>query len=180
MKTKKKKQNKKCTSEKIAEIVRVNHAGEYGAKRIYQGQLAILKGHKEIQHMMEQEQEHLDYFEEEIKKRNVKPTIFSPIWHMAGFALGAATAVLGEKAAMACTVAVEEVIGDHYQEQLDALEGDEAEKVLRNKISKFRDDELEHRDTGLEHDAENVVGYPILSFAIKTASRIAIEISKRV
>lgn len=164
---------------KIEEIIRVNHAGEFGAKRIYQGQLSVLKDHTEIKHMLEQELEHLDYFEKEIIARRVRPTVFSPIWNMAGFALGALTARLGEKAAMACTVAVEEVIGEHYQEQLDQLKGNKEENELRKRIAKFRDEELEHRDTGIELDAKNALAYPVLTGFIKIASKTAIWLSKR-
>jgi ubiquinone biosynthesis monooxygenase Coq7 len=169
------KKNKK----KIEEIIRVNHAGEFGAKRIYQGQLSVLKGNKEIEHMLEQELHHLDYFENEIKNRKVRPTILSPIWNIAGFALGALTARLGEKAAMACTVAVEEVIGEHYQEQLDELKNTPQEKELRKKIAKFRDEELEHRDKGIEMDAKNAPAYPLLTGFIKIASKTAIMLSKK-
>lgn len=165
----------------IEQILRVNHAGEYGAKRIYEGQLAMLKGTPSepvIQHMKEQELEHLAYFEQAIANRHVRPTLLTPLWHMAGFALGAATALLGEKAAMACTVAVEEVIDEHYQQQLAQLGEDEAE--LKARITKFRDDELEHRDTGLAHEAEQAPAYTILTQAIKTASKAAIWLSTRV
>ncbi len=166
-------------SKKIEEIIRVNHAGEFGAKRIYQGQLSVLKDHPEIKHMLEQELHHLDYFEKEIVKRKIRPTILSPIWNIAGFALGALTARLGEKAAMACTVAVEEVIGEHYQDQLNNLKDDKDEKELRKKISKFRDEELEHRDKGIEFDAHQAPAYPILTGFIKLASKTAIMLSKK-
>ncbi len=169
----------KKTKNKIEEIIRVNHAGEFGAKRIYQGQLSVLKDHTEIKHMLEQELNHLEYFEKEIIKRKVRPTILSPIWNIAGFALGAITARLGEKAAMACTVAVEEVIGEHYQEQLDQLKDSKSEKELRNKIAKFRDEELEHRDKGIEFDALKAPAYPILTGLIKLASKTAIKLSKK-
>ena len=166
-------------SKKIEEIIRVNQAGEFGAKRIYQGQLSVLKDHPEIKHMLEQELHHLAYFEKEIVKRKIRPTILSPIWNIAGFALGALTAKLGEKAAMACTVAVEEVIGDHYQDQLDHLKNTKDEKELRTKISKFRDEELEHRDKGIEFEAHKAPAYPILTGFIKLASKTAIMLSKK-
>jgi len=170
---------KKVNSKDLDSIIRVNHAGEFGAKRIYQGQLAVLKGNKEIQHMMDQELEHLEYFEQEMISRKVRPTILSPLWNIAGFALGAGTALLGEKAAMACTVAVEEVIGKHYQEQIDKLHSSSTEIKLRKKIEKFRDDELEHLETGLKNDAENALAYPVLSMFIKGASKLAIKLSKK-
>lgn len=169
-------------SQEIAQIIRVNHAGEYGAKRIYEGQLKVLKGtpaEKTIEHMKDQELEHLEYFSNAIVKNRVRPTLLQPIWHFAGFALGAITAKLGPKAAMACTVAVEEVINEHYLEQLEALKGAKHHD-LREKIEKFRQDELEHKETALENKAEDAVGYPILSAAIKTASRTAIWLSKRI
>jgi ubiquinone biosynthesis monooxygenase Coq7 len=165
----------------VKQMIRVNHAGEYGARRIYQGQLAVLKGTKcenTIRHMAEQEEAHLAYFEEEVVKRQVRPTALQPVWHVLGFALGAGTALLGEKAAMACTVAVEETIDEHYQEQLEAL--DEGESALKAKIERFRAEELEHRDIGIEHDAEQTPGYEVLSGAIKAGSKLAIWLSKRV
>ncbi len=166
--------------EAIARMIRVDHAGEYGAKRIYEGQLAVLKG-KEcapvIEHMKAQEQVHLDYFENQLTARRVRPTILHPLWHVAGFALGAGTALLGEKAAMACTVAVEEVIDEHYQEQLAQLPDEEA--ALKTSIERFRQEELEHRDTGLEHAAEQAVAYPLLTAAIKAGSRAAIFLAQR-
>ena len=166
--------------EYLQRLIRVNHAGEYGAKRIYAGQLAVLGKSDvgdEIRHMAEQEEEHLQYFADEIGKRNVRPTALMPIWHVAGFALGAATALMGKKAAMACTVAVEEVIDEHYQSQQNTLGDDE--KSLKDSIQKFREEELEHRDTGLAHDAEKAAAYPLLSHAIKKGSRLAIWLSER-
>lgn len=162
----------------ISKIVRVDHAGEFGAKRIYQGQLSVLKDHKEISHMLEQELHHLEFFEEELAKRNIRPTILSPLWNKLGFALGAATAMLGEKGAMACTVAVEEVIGEHYQSQLHSLRPTD-EKELSKRIEQFRDEELEHRDTGLDFDAEEAPAYSLVTRIIKGASKCAIFLSKR-
>lgn len=168
----------------VASMIRVNHAGEYGAKMIYEGQLSVLgsdpKMKKLIGHMAEQEQVHLDYFEKEIVRRGVRPTALHPLWHIAGYALGAVTAKMGPEAAMACTVAVEEVISEHYAEQLDALEGKAEEKELRAKIARFKAEEEEHHDTGLEHDAESAPGYRLLSAAIKGGSRLAIKIAKRI
>ncbi len=175
--------NKKSTDrETLEEIIRVDHAGEYGATRIYDGQIAVFgknsKIGKTIQHMADQEQEHIDKFNELILEHQVRPTALLPIWNIAGFALGASTALLGEKAAMACTVAVEKVIGEHYQEQLELLEDDH--KELKKTISKFRDDELEHHDIGIEHDAESAPGYKIMSKVIEFGCKTAISISKKI
>lgn len=166
---------------RIARMIRVDHAGEYGAKRIYQGQLAVLgRGPKGdlIRHMQAQEQVHLDAFSALIAKRRVRPTVLLPFWHVAGFALGAATALLGERAAMACTVAVEEAIDEHYAAQAASLGEDEAE--LRGVIETFRAEELEHRDIGLAHEAEQAPGYRLLSGLIKAGCRVAIAASERV
>ena len=166
----------------LEQIIRVDHAGEYGATRIYDGQIAVFgknsKIGKTIQHMADQEQEHIDKFNELILEHRVRPTALLPVWNIAGFALGASTAFLGEKAAMACTVAVEKVIGEHYQEQLDLLEDDH--KDLKKIISKFRDDELEHHDIGIEHDAESAPGYKIMSKVIELGCKTAIAISKKI
>jgi len=166
----------------LEEIIRVDHAGEYGATRIYDGQIAIFgknsKIGKTIQHMADQEQEHIDKFNELILEYRVRPTALLPIWNIAGFALGASTALLGEKAAMACTVAVEKVIGEHYQEQLDLIQDDL--KDLKKTISKFRDDELEHHDIGIEHDAENAPGYKIMTKVIEIGCKTAIAVSKKI
>ena len=168
-------------TEKLLErIVRVDHAGEYGAVRIYEGQLAVLGNSDKadvIRHMAEQEREHRDKFNELIGARRVRPTALMPVWHAAGFALGAATALMGERAAMACTAAVEEVIDEHYAKQAAALGDDEAE--LRETIEKFREDELEHRDTAIAHEAEETPGYEALSAVIKKGSKLAIWLSER-
>jgi len=165
----------------IDRMLRVDHAGEYGARRIYEGQLAVL-GRRSgtsatIRRMHAQEQEHLAHFETLVVGRRVRPTALQPLWHVAGFALGAATALLGERAAMACTVAVEEVIEEHYARQIAALGDDEAD--LRGKLTAFREDELQHRDVGLAHEAEQAPAYPALSAAIKSGSRLAIWLSER-
>ncbi len=166
--------------DRIERLVRVDHAGEYGAKRIYQGQLAVLgRGPKGdvLRHMQAQEQIHLDTFAALIAERRVRPTALLPLWHVAGFALGAATAALGERAAMACTVAVEEAIDEHYAAQAASLGDDEA--GLRGTIERFRAEELEHRDIGLAHEAEGAPGYRLLHRAIKAGCRAAIALSKR-
>ena len=168
-------------SDVVERTIRVDHAGEYGAKRIYEGQLAVLGRTKYgplIEHMKAQEQVHLDTFSRLIGERRVRPTALLPFWHVAGFALGAASALLGHRGAMACTVAVEEAIDEHYRAQEDTLGDDEAE--LRTDIARFRAEELEHRDTGLEHGAEQAPAYRLLSAAIKTGCKIAIKISERV
>lgn len=165
----------------LEEVIRVDHAGEYGAKRIYQGQLAVLRGteHEDtIRHMQEQEQEHLDTFSRLISERRVRPTVLLPFWHVAGFALGAATAAMGPRAAMACTVAVEEAIDEHYQAQEAALGEDEA--TLKADIARFRAEELEHRDIGLANEAELTPGYRLLSAAIKMGCKVAIRLSEKV
>ncbi len=165
----------------VEETIRVDHAGEYGAKRIYQGQLAVLRGTKWeglIRHMQEQEQVHLDTFSRLIGERRVRPTALLPVWHVAGFALGAATAMLGHRAAMACTVAVEEAIDEHYQAQEAALGEDEGS--LRAHIVQFRAEELEHRDIGLEHEAEQAPAYRLLSAAIKAGCKVAIKVSEKI
>lgn len=170
---------------KLHEMIRVNQAGEYGAARIYAGQLAILKGDAcapTLQHMKDQEQVHLDTFNKMMVEMRVRPTILSPIWHLAGFALGAGTALLGKEAAMACTVAVEEVIDDHYQEQLQTLkeDGDESLVSLQETIEKFRQEELEHKSIGFQEGAIDAPAYTPLTFAVRQASKLAIWLSKRI
>jgi ubiquinone biosynthesis monooxygenase Coq7 len=165
----------------IDRILRVDHAGEYGAKRIYAGQLAVL-GKKPvaatIRHMAEQEQAHLDAFERLIPERGARPTALLPLWHAAGFLLGAGTALMGEKAAMACTVAVEETITEHYKDQADALPA--AEAPLKETLQQFHDEEQEHHDTGVAHGGTNMTGYPVLRAMIRTGSKAAIWLSERV
>lgn len=166
-------------SEQIKRFVRVDHAGEFGAERIYTGQLAVLgqgpKGDM-LRHMLAQETVHKQKFEALMAQRRARPTALLPLWHVAGFALGALTAALGEKAAMACTVAVEETIDEHYAAQRDALGPDEAE--LAETIEEFRLEELEHRDIGLEHGAEQAPGYQILSKLIRVGCKVAIKASE--
>lgn len=171
-------------------MIRVDHAGEYGAVRIYEGQLSVLKESEYrplIEHMAEQERRHLDAFNALVPEHRVRPTALLPLWHIAGFALGAGTAMLGEKAAMACTVAVEEVIDEHYAGQIKALDADmeagdagQREATLRDRLEEFRLDEVEHKQTGLEHGAEDAPGYEVLCGLIKTGSRLAIWLSTRI
>lgn len=167
--------------EMLARILRVDQAGEYGAVRIYEGQLAVL-GDKPagavIRRMAKEEQRHLDTFNRLLPQHRVRPTALAPLWHVAGFALGAATALLGEKAAMACTVAVEEVIDEHYAGQSAQL-GTE-EPALKAVIDEFRQDEIVHRDEGLAQGAEEAPGYELLRATIKAGSRLAIWLSTRV
>lgn len=169
----------------IASMIRVNHAGEYGAKQIYAGQLAVLgkkdpKIRKLLEHMAEQELAHLQYFENEIVKRKIRPSALQPFWHIAGYAVGALTARIGVEAAMACTVAVEHVISGHYGEQLETLKNNRAEKKLYGKIKQFKAEEEEHHDIGIENDAELAPAYRLLSFMIGRGSKLAIEIAKRI
>jgi len=164
----------------IDRVVRVDHAGEYGAKRIYEGQLAVLgqsATRPVIEHMAEQEARHLEAFEKLIAARGARPSILHPVWHVAGFALGAGTALLGERAAMACTVAVEEVIDEHYARQAEALRESEPELVAM--IEDFQAEEVEHRDIGLAHEAEQAPAYRALSAVIRRGSRAAIWLAER-
>lgn len=168
----------------VDRMIRVDHAGEYGADRIYAGQLAVL-GNTEvgptIKHMWDQEKEHLATFNRFIPEYRVRPTALLPIWHVAGYALGAGTALLGKEAAMACTVAVEASITDHYNQQIRELakDSDKYEELIKT-ISKFRDEEQEHHDIGLEHDAEQAPAYTLLSNVIKVGCKGAIWLSERV
>jgi ubiquinone biosynthesis monooxygenase Coq7 len=170
------------TSRQILErIIRVDHAGEYGAQRIYQGQIDVLgRGPRGdvLRHMQAQEQHHLDTFAGLIAERRVRPTALLPLWHLAGYALGAVTAAMGERAAMACTVAVEEAIDEHYQAQAASLGPDEA--PLRDTIEKFRGEELEHRAIGIEHEAERAFGFRVMRAVIKGGCKVAIAVSERV
>jgi ubiquinone biosynthesis monooxygenase Coq7 len=164
----------------IHAMIRVNHAGEYGATRIYAGQLAVLKNRgitPLIQHMADQEKKHFEAFDALMRENRVRPTLLSPLWHIAGFALGAGSALLGKRAAMACTVAVESVIDEHYQDQLDQLEDNTPLKTL---IETCHQEELEHRHTSLENDAEKMKGYKPFTTAVKAASKLAIFLSKRI
>lgn len=165
----------------LARMIRVDQAGEFGARQIYKGQLAVLRGLPSatvITEMAEQEDRHLERFNRLLVERRVRPTALTPLWRVAGYALGAGTALMGERAAMACTVAVEEVIEEHYQRQADTL-GDR-EPDLKKTIEEFRRDELAHRDIGLEHEAETTPGFPVLRRGIKAGTRLAIWLSERI
>lgn len=166
-----------------AAMIRVDHAGEYGAVRIYAGQMAVFgarqsKATAAIRHMAKQEDVHLARFNDLIAERGVRPTVLQPIWHVAGFALGAATALMGERTAMACTEAVEEVIDDHYAAQVKALGSREPE--LRQTIEKFRAEEIEHRDAAIAHGSEQALGHPLLTAAIKQGCKLAIALSTKI
>ena len=176
---------KKTNKKYLEEIIRVDHAGERGAIKIYEGQLLALKTFKQdedlkrqIEEMKEHEKEHYEYFDKEIQKRNIKPTKLLPLWDLMGVTLGFGTALLGKKATMLCTASVEEVIGDHYKNQTYKLEEDEVD--LKKKIEKFRDDELSHKDIAYEGGATKKGLYGVLDKLIKTSSRIAIAISEKV
>ena len=169
----------------IASMIRVDHAGEYGAVRIYEGQLAVLKRRKDakasvetIEPMAAQEQRHLKAFDRLVNERRVRPTALEPVWRVAGFALGAVTAAMGEKAAFACTAAVEEVIDEHYASQIAALK--DQDPALKSTVEDFRADEAAHRDTALAKGAEQAPGYRLLSETIKAGCRIAIKLSERI
>jgi len=168
--------------ETVHSMIRVNQAGEYGAKRIYEGQLAIMGNRtpaaRSISHMAEQEERHLQFFNDMIAKRAVRPTLLQPVWEKAGFALGAVTAAIGPEAAMACTVAVETEIDNHYQEQLEQL--GESDPELSEKIEEFRQEELEHKETALSEGAERAPAYPLMSMAIRLGCKAAIAISKKI
>jgi ubiquinone biosynthesis monooxygenase Coq7 len=163
-------------------MLRVDQAGEYGATRIYAGQLAVLRRNcpeaKLIARMAAQEQRHLSRFNRLMAERRVRPTALQPLWNLAGFALGAATALMSEQAALACTDAIETEIDKHYGKQLAELGDDDPE--LGRDIADFRADELEHRDTARDAGATNAVGYPLLTAAIRAGCRAAIELSKRI
>ncbi len=175
----------KNSKNRIEEFIRVDHAGERGAVKIYEGQLlalnTIIKDEslkKTIEEMKVHEKEHCQFFENEIKKRNIKPTKLLPLWDLLGVSLGFGSTLLGKKAAMLCTASVEEVIDEHYQNQIDHLGNDE--KVLKKKIVKFREDELHHKDIAYEKGATKKGLYSIMDKIIKTGSKIAINISEKI
>ena len=170
---------------KIEEFIRVDHAGERGAVKIYEGQLLALNTlvkdddlKKLIEEMKTHEKEHCEFFEKEIKKRNITPTKFLPLWDLLGVSLGFGSTLLGKKAAMLCTASVEEVIDKHYQNQIDELNSDE--KELKKKIIKFREDELHHKNIAYEKGATKKGFYSIMDKIIKTGSKIAINISEKI
>jgi len=175
----------KNIKKKVEEFIRVDHAGERGAVKIYEGQLLALNTivkdddlKKTIEEMKIHEKEHCEFFESEIKKRKIKPTKFLPLWDLLGVGLGFGSTILGKKAAMLCTASVEEVIDEHYQNQINQLGSDE--KVLKKKIIKFREDELHHKDIDYEEGATKKGVYSIMDKIIKTGSKIAINISEKI
>ncbi len=176
---------KKTNKKKVEEFIRVDHAGERGAIKIYEGQLLALSTivkndelKKKIEEMQIHEKEHSDYFEKEIKRRNIKPTKFLPFWDLLGVGLGFGSTLIGKKAAMLCTASVEEVIDEHYQNQINQLNDDE--KELKGKIVKFREDELYHKNIAYEEGATKKGFYSIMDKLIKTGSKIAIGISEKI
>tara|TARA_B100001029_G_C14771279_1_gene291344 strand:+ start:24 stop:557 length:534 start_codon:yes stop_codon:yes gene_type:complete len=176
---------KKTNKNKLEEFIRVDHAGERGAIKIYEGQLLALNTlvknddlKKKIEEMKAHEKEHSDFFEKEIKKRNIKPTKFLTLWDLLGVGLGFGSAIIGKKAAMLCTASVEEVIDEHYQNQINQLQNDE--KKLKKKIIKFRNDELHHKDIAYKEGATKKGLYSLMDKIIKTGSKIAINISEKI
>ncbi len=176
---------KKTNKKKLEEFIRVDHAGERGAVKIYEGQLLALNTivrndelKKKIGEMKKHEEEHSIFFEDEIEKRNIKPTKFLPLWDLLGLGLGFSSTILGKKAAMLCTASVEEVIDEHYKNQIDQIEVDE--KNLKEKIIKFRQDELDHKDIAYEEGATKKGFYSIMDKVIKTGSKLAIKISEKI
>ncbi len=176
---------KQTNKKKLEEFIRVDHAGERGAIKIYEGQLLALNTivrneelKKKIGEMKKHEEEHSNFFEDEIEKRNIKPTKFLPLWDLLGLGLGFGSTILGKKAAMLCTASVEEVIDEHYKNQIDQIEVDE--KNLKEKIIKFRQDELDHKDIAYKEGATKKGLYSIMDKVIKTGSKFAIKISEKI
>ena len=175
----------KINKKRVEEFIRVDHAGERGAVKIYEGQLLALNTFiknedlkRKIEEMKVHEKEHCEFFESEIKRRKITPTKFLPLWDLLGVGLGFGSTLLGKKAAMLCTASVEEVIDKHYQNQIDQLGSDE--KELKNKIIKFREDELHHKDIAYDEGATKKGLYSIMDKIIKTGSKIAINISEKI
>ena len=184
MKKKRKEKSFKLSTNKkiLEEIIRVNHAGEYGATRIYDGQIAVFgknsKVGKTIKQMADQEQEHIETFRRLIIQNRIRPTAMQPLWNVAGFYLGVVTALMGKKAAMACTVAVEKIISEHYGSQISLLQNDQ--KKLISIIKKFQKDEIEHHNIGVAHQAEKAPAYNLLSGIISFGCKTAIALSKKI
>ena len=176
---------KKTDKKLLEEFIRVDHAGERGAIKIYEGQLLALNTliknddlKKTVNEMKKHEEEHSDFFQKEIEKRNIKPTKLLPLWDLLGLGLGFGSTILGKKAAMLCTASVEEIIDEHYKNQIDQIGSDE--KELKNKIIKFRQDELDHKDIAYEEGATKKGLYSIMDKVIKTGSKVAIKISEKI
>ncbi len=172
--------------EEIEKIIRVDQAGEYGATRIYQGQIDVMKAlgkhHmiSDLEHMKEQEDDHLKRFNDLCIKHKVRPTFLQPLWHIGGYAMGAVTALMGEKAAHACTIAVEETIDEHYQEQQKQLSGDDNQQELYDTVTKCHEEELEHRDLAVEKGGREAPGYDAIYKTIRSISKAAIWLSKKI
>tara|TARA_B100000686_G_scaffold54455_1_gene58664 strand:- start:11087 stop:11611 length:525 start_codon:yes stop_codon:yes gene_type:complete len=164
----------------INEMIRVNQAGEFGAQKIYEGQLAVLPKDKTIKKMAQQENIHLEKFNKLMVKKRVRPTALSPIWSIGGFFLGASSAIISRKAAMACTLAVEEVIDKHYEEQEKKLTKDIKDDELLKLVKKFRKEEIEHKNIAINNNAKDANGYELLSFGIKNITKLAIKLSKKI
>jgi ubiquinone biosynthesis monooxygenase Coq7 len=165
------------------QIIMVNHAGEYGALRIYQGQIDFTKSQKDkalLQHMLSQEQGHFDYFNNKIAEKSLRPTALLPIWNILGYAAGSLSALMGAKASMLLTEGVEEVIIEHYQEQIDYLEQSDQKNAMLPHIKKFQQEEAEHKQIAIENDSHQTLFYNILSKAVKSSCRVAIFLSKRI
>lgn len=174
-------------TKRLEQMIRVDHAGEHGAVKIYEGQAAVFgasaktkKAAELVREMAAQEQSHMDHFDDLVLKRKIRPTLMAPLWDIAGFALGAGTALMSEKAAMACTAAVEEVIDDHYAAQIDELKKLNTEPELIEKLEKFRAEEAEHRHTALENGAEQAPLYRLMSKVIKAGCQTAIKVSEKI
>tara|TARA_B100001971_G_scaffold55707_1_gene50771 strand:- start:1050 stop:1583 length:534 start_codon:yes stop_codon:yes gene_type:complete len=176
---------KKTNPKKLEEFIRVDHAGERGAIKIYEGQILALSTlvknedlKKTIKNMKEHEEVHYNFFENEIKKRDIKPTKLLPLWDLLGLGLGFGSTILGKKAAMLCTASVEEVIDVHYKNQINQIGHDE--KNLKNKITKFREDELHHKDIAYNEGASKKGFYSVVDKVIKTGSKLAIKLSEKI
>lgn len=177
------KPNFSSSKDKIAEMIRVNHAGEYGAKRIYEGQIRFTKDLKNkilLDSMLKQETTHLNYFEEQMKARDIRPTLLMPLWNIGGYIMGAVSAKFGLKSAMLVTEAVEEIIEGHYAEQLKALNDIQSEQDLANNIRQFREDELDHKSTAIEYDSRSAVFASTNTKIIKFICRSAIFLSRKI
>jgi ubiquinone biosynthesis monooxygenase Coq7 len=174
--------NRLSKKEQLDRIIRVDHAGEYGAVRIYEGQLAVFGDNHPmsdtIKHMKEHEDVHLERFNKLVREYNARPTVITPIWHAAGFALGAGTALMGTKAAMACTEAVEEVIDKHYAEQIESLDDDEG--ALAETLEQFRQEEIQHREIAIANGAQETPGHGLLYGAIKLGVKAVIKVAERI
>ncbi len=184
----------KSKNNKISEMIRVNHAGEMGAKVIYDGQILALKLKKDfdtlkiVEHMKNQENKHFDFFDEEMKKEQIRPTLMQPIWKVGGFALGFLTAIINKKSAMTCTTAVEEVIDKHYQQQIEDINHEEKNSNKNNKqlqnlkeqIIKFREEEIEHKEIAYNNNANQFFAHKTMTSFIKFTTNLAITISKKI